>query len=103
MANRVTTATIESAQRLLREGISHRQIADQLGVSRQTVAEISAGRLTTAMREQSSAAVVTRCPTCGYLVTPPCLFCTINPPEPESKATPLSPLSAGPQPVFAAA
>jgi transcriptional regulator with XRE-family HTH domain len=73
---------IQEIDRLLRAGgLSQRQIAAQLRVSRGTVGAIASGRRDLRGKEQprevsQRAAAAARCPECGYRVFFPCLICS---------------------------
>jgi len=77
--------TVLEIDRLLREGtLSQRQIAEQLGVSRGSVAAIASGCRALFGRLPSRKSVSTmrryrslpeRCPECGHRVYVPCLIC----------------------------
>jgi transcriptional regulator with XRE-family HTH domain len=69
--------TVLEALRLLKQGLSQRQIALRLNVSRGTVAAIAQGlrRTETPPLEQPPVAVYRRCPQCGVKVEMPCVAC----------------------------
>lgn len=73
---------VEEIDRLLREGkLSHRTIAQRLGVGRATVSAIASGRRALFGRQPEpdepdrETLPPERCPKCGYLVHLPCLVC----------------------------
>jgi len=76
----LSKAVILEIDRLLREGqLSHRKIAQQLGVSRGTISAIVRGRRGLHGKEpvdERRSAKATRCPACGYRVYLPCLICS---------------------------
>ncbi len=84
----LSTATYRQIQELLaRGGMSQRAIARQLGVSRNTVGAIARGERLDydAMRRVRERREVPppagsrrRCPTCGALVSPPCVACRVR-------------------------
>jgi transcriptional regulator with XRE-family HTH domain len=77
----LSTALIHEIDRLLKEGeLSHRKIADRLGVSRGVVDGLANGRRGLYGKEpddedRRSLATATRCTHCGYRVYMPCLIC----------------------------
>jgi hypothetical protein len=71
---------------LLREGqLSHRKIAEQMGVSRSIVSAISRGSRGIYGKDEAGkyspltpASPPVRCPRCGYRVYMPCLICMVR-------------------------
>lgn len=76
----------ETAKGLLAQGaLSHRQIAAQLGVSRQWIDKLSTGDVSDCEREQEDDRPPTASPLaepmrchCGALVYPPCVACAVR-------------------------
>ena len=83
----LSLSVVRKIDRLLQEGkLSHRKIADRLGVGRGTVSAIASGRRGLYGKELSSKeprslpgqSPAERCGRCGYLVHKPCLVCEIR-------------------------
>ena len=82
-------ATVVECKRLHAEGVSQRQIAERLGISRSSVNRIVNGKrpdyeaLKTARQQQAllvkiGAGPTARCPTCGAKVILPCQVCQLR-------------------------
>jgi hypothetical protein len=77
------TSVVLEINRLLHEGrLSIRQIAKQVGVSRDTVSALASGRRGLRGRDTEAKRALhtpnslpARCPECGYRVFLPCLIC----------------------------
>lgn len=83
----IATMVVEEIRRMLREGgLSQRQIASQIGVSRGTVNAIALGKRGDCSPRRSPtregfippAGLPVRCPGCGARVQMPCLLCYIR-------------------------
>jgi len=76
------------------KGLSQRQIAKRLGISRGTVSDVAKGRRRTHTKNAdadrsvfSNESELTRCPSCGGKVYMPCLLCQIRSLKQQQRAT----------------
>lgn len=80
----IAASVIRDVERLIAEGLSSRQIARRLPVSRETVRRVAAGQVTSAGRgaaagERSDSIPPTKCPRCGGKSSQcPCRLCFTN-------------------------
>ena len=95
----IATGVVEEIRRLLKDGLSQRRIASQIGVSRGTVNAIAQGKLVrnTLHRHVNNdgftppTGLPVRCPECGCRVQMPCLVCYIRRQAERKRAKPLAP------------
>jgi hypothetical protein len=74
--------TITAARQLLAQGLSQRQTAILLKISRGTIHAIAHGRIRDRVpRAPPPKPYTGRCPNCGRLVRMPCLACTLENPS----------------------
>jgi hypothetical protein len=72
---------VSEVQALITQGLSQRQIAKQLGVSRGSVCTIGAGKWTPRTKKEPVDRPLLppiRCPTCRAHVHPPCIACSVR-------------------------
>lgn len=94
MTSALRSEQIDTIKRLLKDGWTHRQIQRKTGINRGIIGRIYRGTYRTRATEQVSKDIIpsgdyVRCPTCGYKVLMPCLYCTMT----QRRAACMDPLS----------